>query len=122
MKNPTLDCTDSCDILTDTVNNAEVMIGAHIRDQEYYNQQDQQYSFYNSNIGSTQVELELAPEIIEEDGLCKFMNQYDKLDNTPYSSVFCCDIQSSHTFTSHNKYKSRKKSIKLEFCISESQS
>ena len=55
---PICDCTNSCDILIDTVISAEAMTGAHIADQkyqEYYNWRDQQYIAYKYNRGLKQV-------------------------------------------------------------------
>lgn len=48
-------CTDSCKILIGTVNSEEAMTDTHVAGQEYYNKQDQHYSFCSSNTGFEQI-------------------------------------------------------------------
>ena len=45
------------------------------------------------------------------------MDQYDKCDNTPYTSVADGDRRSPHMFVSLNKNKSWNESIKLGFVL-----
>ena len=63
----------------------------------------------------------VASDIIEEDGLYKFMENYDKWDNLPNIAVANNDTGSSHTFTAVNTSGSVNESIKSYFWIGKRQ-
>ena len=116
VEDPIWDRTNSCNILINTVNSAETVAGIHSAEQEY--------RFCNSNAGFeyTKHVVNVTSNIIEEDGLYKFMENYDKWDNLPNIAVANNDTGSSHTFRAVNTSGSVNKSIKLHFWIGKRQS
>lgn len=88
--NPIYDWTNPCDILIDTINSVEGLVGAHFTDQDYDNltdeeynnlRQDQQFIAHKYGKSLEQLTLELAPNIVieeEEDGFHQFVDQYNQ--------------------------------------------
>ena len=72
VEDPIWDRTNSCNILINTVNSAETVAGIHSAEQEY--------SFHNFNAGFeyTEHNVDVAPNIIEEDRLYKFIDKYNE--------------------------------------------
>ena len=66
--------------------------------------------------------MAVVPDIMEEDALYKFMNIYDKWDDSPNTSVVDNDTGGSHTFTAVNTSGSINKFIKPNFLIGKRQS
>ena len=116
VNDPIWDCTDSCDILIDTVNSAKVMAGSHIIEPECI--------FHRSNpaFEDTELFVDVASDTIQEDRIYKFMDNYDKWDNPPNTAVVGIDTGSSHTFTVVNASGSVNESIKSNFWICKRQS
>ena len=109
------DHTDLCDILIDTMNSAEAMVGSHIVEPEYI--------FCKPNPGFEYIKhvVDVSSDIIEEDGLYEFMDKYVKWDDSPNTAVVGNDTGSSHIFTAINTSGSVNKSIKSDFWISKRQ-
>lgn len=66
--------------------------------------------------------MDVVSDSIEDDGLCQFMDNYNKWDDSPNTAVVDHDMESSHTFTTVNTSGSTNESIKLDFGISKRQS
>ena len=92
------------------------MAGSHIAKQEYI--------FHKPNPGFEYIEhvVDMASNIIEEDGPYEFTDKYNKWDNLPNTAVVNNDTGSSHTFIAVNTSGSVNKSIKSDFGFSERQS
>ena len=66
--------------------------------------------------------MDVASDTIQEDGLYKFMDNYDKWNNSPDTAIVGIDTGSSHTFTAVNTSGFTNKSIKSDFWIGKRQS
>ena len=73
--------------------------------------------FCNSNAGFENIKhvVDVASDIIEVDGLYKFMDKYNKWDDLPSIAIVNIDTGSSHTFTAVITSGSVNKTIKLDF-------
>ena len=100
-----LNISSKMDNVTNNVTNTPITDVLSQENQDYYNQRDQQYIACKYNGGLEQVTLELVPGIIleKEDGFYQWSDNYDRWDNTSYTSVDEDDTGGSHPFNVDNR-------------------
>ena len=94
--------------LEDKDNNNTGTAGAHVGETAAYILRRPNPAFKDNELF-----VDVASDTIQDDGLYKFMDNYNKWDNLPNTAGVDNDTGSSHTFTAVNTSGSAKESIKL---------